>query len=84
MNKDDFSAMRRELFYQEFMLHYLQDEQKKRWEELDEIKRNLAKLKEEFPNLEQNLSKLKEDYAKWQNNPKFKELMELAAKRSNK
>ncbi len=52
--------MRRELVYQEFTIRYLQEEQKKRWEELDAIKRDLTKLK---------------------NDPKFKKLIELAAKR---
>lgn len=39
MDPYNFSDMRRELVYQEFMLHYLQEEQKKRWEKLNEIKR---------------------------------------------
>jgi hypothetical protein len=45
MDLYDFSAMKRELVYQEFMIHYLQEEQKKRWEELHAIERDLEKLK---------------------------------------
>ena len=45
MDPYDFSAMKRELVYQEFMIHYLQEEQKKRWEELHAIERDLEKLK---------------------------------------
>ncbi|MDO8871175.1 MAG: hypothetical protein Q7V05_00380, partial [Methanoregula sp.] len=44
MDTYDFSAIERELRYQDFMIHYLQDEQKKRREELDKIERDLAKL----------------------------------------
>ena len=33
------------MFYQEFIIHYLQEEQKKRWEELHAIERDLEKLK---------------------------------------
>ena len=44
MDPYDYSAMRRELIYQEFMIHYLQEEQKKRWEELHELERTLEKL----------------------------------------
>jgi hypothetical protein len=32
------------LFYQEFIIHYLQEEQKKRWEELKALDRSLEKL----------------------------------------
>ena len=39
MNTYDYSEIRRELDYQEFMIPYLQEEQKKRWEYLDEIKK---------------------------------------------
>jgi len=44
MDPYDFSALRRELVYQEFMIHYLQEEQKKRWEELRALERDLEKL----------------------------------------
>ena len=44
MDPNDFSALRRELVYQEFMIHYLQEEQKKRWEELRAIEQDLEKL----------------------------------------
>ena len=37
--------MKRELVYQKFMIHYLQEEQKKRWEEQRALERNLEKLK---------------------------------------
>jgi len=42
------------------MIRYLQEEQKKRWEELNEIKKNLEILK---------------------NDPKFKKLVKLAARK---
>jgi biopolymer transport protein ExbB/TolQ len=45
MDPYDFSALRRELVYQEFMIHYLQEEQKKRWEELRALERDLEKLR---------------------------------------
>jgi hypothetical protein len=45
MDTYDVSSMKRELVYQEFMIHYLQEEQKKRWEELRALERNLEKLK---------------------------------------
>ena len=41
MDTYDFSEIRRELDYQEFMIRYLQEEQKKRGEELDQIKKIL-------------------------------------------
>ncbi|MCX5855919.1 MAG: hypothetical protein NTZ24_15355 [Deltaproteobacteria bacterium] len=61
MDTYDFSSMRRELFYQEFMIHYLQEEQKKRWEELRAIERNLEKLEADpkFQQLLKLLEKLK-------------------------
>jgi DeoR/GlpR family transcriptional regulator of sugar metabolism len=70
MDKDDFSAMRRELFYQEFMIRYLQDEQKRRWEELNE--------------LERVSNEIKRDLERLQNDPSFKKLVKLAAKKSAK
>jgi|GEM_PF-4548537 hypothetical protein len=45
MDPYDYSAMRRELVYQEFMIRYLQEEQKKRWEELHELEQQLEELK---------------------------------------
>jgi len=45
MDPYDFSALRRELVYQEFMIYYLQEEQKKRWEELRALERDLEKLR---------------------------------------
>jgi len=45
MDPYDFSALRRELVYQEFMIHYLQEEQKKRWEELRALEQRLEELK---------------------------------------
>lgn len=45
MDPYDYSAMRRELVYQEFMIRYLQEEQKKRWEELHELELQLENLK---------------------------------------
>jgi hypothetical protein len=45
MDTYDFSSMKRELAYQEFMIRYLQEEQKKRWEELRALEQNLEKLK---------------------------------------
>ncbi|WP_292349715.1 hypothetical protein [Methanoregula sp. PtaU1.Bin006] len=47
MDPYDFSAMRRELVYQEFMIHNLQEEEKKRWEELHALERDLEKLRED-------------------------------------
>ncbi len=44
------SEIRRELDYQEFMIRYLQEEQKKRWGELDQIKKDFEILKND-PNL---------------------------------
>jgi hypothetical protein len=73
MDPYDFSAIRRELFYQEFMIHYLQEEQKKRWEELNELKRKLSELNIFRENLEQ-----------LRNDPRFKELVELAEKEKHK
>jgi Na+/phosphate symporter len=73
MDPYDFSAMRRELAYQEFMIHYLQEEQKKRWEELRDLERNLEKLDD-----------LKQELVKLQNDPKFKKLVELLEKSQSK
>ena len=44
MNPYDFSAMQRESVSQEFTIHYLQEEQKKRWEELKAPEQDLEKL----------------------------------------
>jgi len=48
MDSDGISAMRRELFYQEFMIHYLQEEQKKRWEELRRLEEKQKKWLDEL------------------------------------
>ena len=40
----DLSDLRREMVMQEFILMYLQEEQKKRREEIEKIKRDLAEL----------------------------------------
>jgi len=61
MDKYDYSAIERELALQKIVIQYLQEEQKKRWEELDQIKKDLKKL---------------------ENNPKFKKLVKLAAKKN--
>ncbi len=45
MDPYNFSDMRRELDYQKFMIRYLQEEQKKRWGELDQIKKDFEILK---------------------------------------
>jgi hypothetical protein len=41
----DLSDLRRETVMQGFMIMYLQEEQKKRQEELDQIERNLSKMR---------------------------------------
>ena len=61
MDKYDYSAIERELALQKIVIQYLQEEQKKRWEELDQINKDLKKL---------------------ENNPKFKKLVKLAAKKN--
>jgi len=61
MDKYDYSAIERELALQKILIQYLQEEQKKRWEELDQINKDLKKL---------------------ENNPKFKKLVKLAAKKN--
>jgi len=45
MDPYDFTALMRELVYQEFMIHYIQEEQKKRWEELRALEQRLEELK---------------------------------------
>lgn len=60
MDPYDFSALRRELVSQGFMIHYLQEEQKKRWEELRAIEQDLEKLQadpgyQQFLNLVEKL-----------------------------
>ncbi|MFZ1897831.1 hypothetical protein [Methanoregula sp.] len=73
MDKSDFSDIERELRYQEFMIRYLQEEQKKRWEELHEIERKMSEL----DIIRENLEQLKND-------PRFKKLVELAEKEKHK
>ena len=64
MEKPDFSDIKRELRYQDFMIHYLQEEQKKRQEELDSLWKRLEKLQ-----------KMKGDLERLQSDPKFKKLI---------
>jgi hypothetical protein len=45
MDPYDFPAMKQELFYQEFMIRYFQEEQKKCWEELHKIEQNNAGIR---------------------------------------
>lgn len=40
----DLSDLRREMVMQGFMIMYLQEEQKKRWEELEQIKQKIKEL----------------------------------------
>ena len=61
MDSNDFSAMRKELFYQEFMIRYLQEEQKKRWEELRILQEKQKKWLDELKAMEQDLEKLRAD-----------------------
>jgi len=71
MDPDTISAIRRELFYHDFMLHYLQEEQKKRSEELRILEEKQKKWLDELKTMEQDLEKLRAD-------PKIKKLLELA------
>jgi hypothetical protein len=74
MDKIYFPSLERELVYQRFMIYYLQEEQKKRREELNEIKQNLVKFKNDLEKLRNNPR-----FKELQKNPKFKELLDLAA-----
>jgi len=73
MEKPDFSDIRRELRYQDFMIHYLQEEQKKRQKELDSLWQRLEKLQE-----------MKGDLERLESDPKFKNLIKLTKKRRPK
>ena len=63
MNSYDFSALRRELIYHDFMIHYLQEEQKKRWEELRDFEKRLERLKADpaFRKLVELAERMKEE-----------------------
>lgn len=69
MNKDDISAMRRELVYQKLLIHYVQDQQNRIEDELNKHRKELDDLER---NLEQNLERVKA-------HQKFLELIKLIA-----
>jgi hypothetical protein len=64
MDKSDFAAIDRELRYQDFMIRYLQEEQKKRWQELNELERRLERIMETAGKLD-----------RLKNDPQFKKLV---------
>jgi len=73
MDKSDFSDIERELRYQDFMIRYLQEEQKKRREELNELEQKMLELKV-----------IQEDLDQLQKDPRFQKLIKLALERSTK
>jgi hypothetical protein len=73
MDKSDFSDIERELRYQDFMIRYLQEEQKKRREELNELEQKMLELK-----------LIQDDLDRLQKDPRFQKLINLALERSTK
>jgi hypothetical protein len=73
MDKSDFSDIERELRYQDFMIRYLQEEQKKRREELNELEQKMLELKV-----------IQDDLDRLQKDPRFQKLIKLALERSTK
>jgi hypothetical protein len=73
MDKSDFFDIERELRYQDFMIRYLQEEQKKRREELNELEQKMLELKV-----------IQEDLDQLQKDPRFQKLIKLALERSTK
>ena len=84
MNPSDFADIRRELLLHDLLLHYLQDEQKKRWEELHEVQKQHEELNTLIQTQAEEVRELIQKNEKLMQDPRVKELVQLLLKMKTK